>query len=246
MFLKTNFSNFVKSFLATRFGTDVVLETTYFGKKKFKAAHGFEVLRTIHYGFEETSLGAFLFLLKEDDVVWDIGASVGLYSVYSAGLVKEVISFEPDPLIYSRLNDNVQLNNIANLTACQIGIGNKDTEMNLNTNGVAGYSPSLINLGRHSSSVLVKVRSVDSLIKEGVPAPTVMKIDIEGAEDLAVSGAVDLLKGSKKPRIVFVEMHPKFISSEGTGLIMKIFTECGYKILNTLNREDEYHLIAVI
>jgi FkbM family methyltransferase len=243
--LKTALNNYIKTFFITRFDKDCILEATTFGTRKFNCANNVEIWRTTQYGREEKSLGAFLFLLKEDDVVWDIGASVGLYTIYSSELVKEVISFEPDPEIYSRLQANIALNNLKNVSTNQIGIGDKDTSMELSSNGVKGNSPTLIkDLNRHTGSISVAVRSVDSLIKSGSPSPTVIKMDIEGAEGIAIKGALDLLKGEQKPRLIFVELHPQFLSKSEPDEITQILKESGYKILNTLNRDKEYHLIA--
>jgi FkbM family methyltransferase len=245
--LKITLSNYIRTFFITKFGKDCVLEATTFGSRKFNCANAVEIWRTTQYGREEKPLGAFLFLLKEDDIVWDIGASVGLYTVYTAGLVKEVISFEPDPEIYSRLQSNVRLNNFTNVTTHQIGIGTEDTVMNLNSNGVNGNSPTLISdLNRHSGSISVQVKSVDSLIKSGFSSPSVIKIDIEGAEGLAIKGALELLKNDKKPRLIFLEIHPKFLAESGPEEIMEILKENGYKILNTRGRDQEYHFIATI
>ncbi len=219
--LRNTLSNSLKTLLVTKLGRDVIVNTTMFGDRKFNCANGVELFRTVKYGGEHKSLGAFLFLLKEDDIVWDIGASVGLFTVYSAGLVKTVVSFEPDPEIYQRLTTNIRLNNFTNVITNQLGVGDKDTQMNLNTNGVDGNSPSLMDLNRHTGSISIDVKSVDSLIKSGLPIPTVIKIDIEGAEGLAIKGALSLLKSPEKPRLLFVE-------------------------LNTQNRDKEYHLIAVI
>jgi hypothetical protein len=115
----------------------------------------------------------------------------------------------------------------------------------LSSNGVKGNSPTLIkDLNRHTGSISVAVRSVDSLIKSGSPSPTVIKMDIEGAEGIAIKGALDLLKGEQKPRLIFVELHPQFLSKSEPDEITQILKESGYKILNTLNRDKEYHLIA--
>lgn len=244
--LRNTLSNSLKTLLITRFGKNFIVNTTTFGSRKFNCANGVELFRTVRYGGEHKSLGAFLFLLKEDDIVWDIGASVGLFTVYSAGLVKTVVSFEPDPEIYNRLKSNIQLNNFTNVMTNQLGIGDIDTQMNLNTNGVNGNSPSLMDLNRHTGSISIDVKSVDSLIKSRLPTPTVIKIDIEGAEGLAIKGALNLLKSKEKPRLLFVEIHPQFLDANGPDEIIHILKENGYKILNTQNRDKEYHLIAII
>jgi hypothetical protein len=77
--------------------------------------------------------------------------------------------------------------------------------------------------------------------------PTVLKIDIEGAEILALQGAQRLLRAPDRPRLLFVEAHPEFLPTFGGNLdqLSTLMTDAGYQVLSTRRREDQLHLIAL-
>lgn len=241
--------NLLNRFISTKTGTKTILENNFLGKKKFFCTSSVEAFRTLKYGDEESALGAFLFLLKDDDIVWDIGSSVGLFSVYAADRASKVYSFEPDPQIFNRFNENIGLNDLSNkISTFQCAIGEKKGEMELYSDGINGNSPSLQNLKRHKGNlVTVAVKTVDELIlDEKIPTPSVMKIDIEGAEILALKGASKLLASANKPRLIFIEVHPDFLKSFNSKVeeVQQILLDNQYHILSTQKRDDQFHLIA--
>lgn len=241
--------NLFNRFISTKTGAKTVLENKFLGKRKFFCTSSVEAFRTLKYGDEESALGAFLFLLRDDDVLWDIGASIGLYSIYAAEKVQSVYSFEPDLDIYNRFNENIGLNNLQNkITSFQCAIGGEKGQMELYSDGINGYSPSLKNLERHKGNMVkVDVKSIDSLLsEEKLATPTVMKIDIEGAEILALKGAKKLLGSPNRPRILFIEVHPGFLKSYKSNIaeIENLLLENSYHILSTQQRDDQFHLVA--
>jgi FkbM family methyltransferase len=218
-----------------------------FGEYKFICGNKTEYSRTVEYGGEKTPLGAFLFLLKAEDVVWDIGASVGLFTAHSAGIAKMVVAFEPDPATFGRLRQNVEINRLSDRTMThQLALGSKKGQVILRTDGLDGNAPSVADLGRHSHSTMVQLETIDSLISQGLPVPSVMKIDIEGAELSALEGASKLLRSKQKPRLLFVEVHTKFLTNYHSrhDSVEKVLHQSGYNIIGTRKRDDQYHLIA--
>ena len=57
--------------------------------------------------------------------------------------------------------------------------------------------------------------TVDRLVADDAPLPTVLKIDVEGAELLVLRGATALLASTSSPRLIFLEVHPQFLPSLG-------------------------------
>lgn len=220
-----------------------------FFELKFTVKNQIELFRTLYFGGEKISLAAFLFLQNENDCVWDIGASVGLYSLHSAKICKKVISFEPDKEIFERLNYNILINNLNNkIKLFNLAIGNIDGEIDFYTDGVIGNSPSIKDLKRHHNSKKVLINKIDTLIDNNFEKPTILKIDIEGAEYEAIQGATNLLSSDTKPRIIFIEIHPQFLKAFATSenKIINSLKEFGYKTISTFSRDKEYHLICVI
>lgn len=229
-------------------GVRTILRNKFLGDTKFYCNSNVEAFRTIYYGDEETALGAFLFFLLEDDVVWDIGASIGLFSVYAASRADKVISFEPDPEIRARLIENIELNKFSEkVSVLGNAIGDKDGDMQLNSDGVDGMSPSIAELNRHKNSITIPIRTMDSLLADNVMMPTVIKIDIEGAELMALRGGKELFSAATKPRLLFIEVHPNFLKDMGSTDVelINLLKEYGYKIISTSSRDNQYHILAV-
>jgi FkbM family methyltransferase len=241
--------NIIKYLIVRIFGIEMTFTNHFLGKRKFYCKSRVEFFRTVNYGKEEAFLGAFLYLINEHDIIWDIGASVGLVSVYSAGFSKQVVSFEPDSRIFKQLQRNIELNRFdKKVQAINLGISDSLGEVILNSDGVDGFSPSLSNLSRHSNSEVIKVNSIDNIISEGnITKPTVLKIDIEGAEILALRGAKKLLTSTGKPRALFIEVHPDFLLEfeSSADEITHMIKSYDYRIINYVKRDDQFHLIAI-
>lgn len=185
-----------------------------------------------------------------DDVAYDLGANVGLYSVHFAAVARrgKVVAFEPDPLIYKRLRENVRANRFRNVTTCQLALADCNSTMHLFTDGIGQYSSSLRfqegRAGAPSGNVAVKVQPLDDFIASH-PAlkPTIMKIDIEGAEELMLNGSRDLFSGryGPPPRMVFIEIHPVFLKHFGgdSSRVFDFFREFGYETDYEVRRNDE-------
>jgi FkbM family methyltransferase len=237
--------------MATRFGRQQTLRLDHLSEVRFFAANGAEVSRTLEYGGEPLSLAAFLFLLRPDDVVWDVGASVGLFAIHAARWVKRVIAFEPDPATHVRLLQNVELNGLGERCQTrQLALGEAPGIFELATDGLTGAAPMLgaARFGRHQNCLSVKVETIDHLLAAGEAAPTVLKIDIEGAEWSALKGARHLLESESRPRLLFIELHPEFLPQFGGTVesVECLLREAGYILIAATPREAQVHVLAVL
>ncbi len=185
-------------------------------KLTFHTTCAIETFRSVQFGGEEQFLREFVKRLSHTDVVWDIGASVGLFGLSAAVVATrgEVYSFEPDRRIANRLRENLLLNKVQNLHVLECAICDKEGHVDLFTNGVNGVSPSLrrqIREGAPESAETVQCDTIDNLLAREVIKPaSIVKIDIEGAEGLALRGMERFLQ-TKSPRHIFLELHPKFL-----------------------------------
>src|SRR5690348_9377373 len=75
------------------------------GTLHFEACSDVECFRISNYGGEKGFLDQFVEALRAGDVVFDIGASIGLMTVHAAAAVQngKVVAFEPDPETLQRL-----------------------------------------------------------------------------------------------------------------------------------------------
>jgi len=211
---------------------------------RFHINNPVEKFRLENFGDEKDQLLALLSILKEGDIFYDIGASVGAWSIPAAIKVgtSQVISFEPDPENQERLVRNFELNGISNFQIMPIAVGDKTGEMELFTAGAYAASPSLRPVNNISSSIVVKIKTIDSLISQNeIPVPTVVKIDIEGAEMMALKGMSMLLSHDNRPNTLVLELHPVFLPSFNTDLteIFEFLISKGYKIGELFSREKQ-------
>jgi len=159
----------------------------------------------------------------EGSTIWDIGAHIGYHSLAFAcivGATGHVVSFEPNPYNIERfvehMKENGELGARIDLQRIALSDENGQAFFSFSNNIDRGMSS-----GSHLTSVLapeesscysgfskalVDARTIDELVyKDGIPAPDLIKIDVEGAESLVLAGATRLLT-EKKPALL-IEVH---------------------------------------
>lgn len=143
--------------------------------------------------------------LKNTDVLWDVGANVGIYTVYAALVTKATVyAFEPGAANFWTLCKNVELNNIdQRVTTLCVGLGeeHKCADLFLSSSDSGGAQNSLDSpLDDRGNSFKPQFRQgimsvpADVLVYSlGVPCPTAMKIDVDGFELQVLRGAAQVL-----------------------------------------------------
>lgn len=170
---------------------------------------------------EQSILNHLLSNLHRDDVFYDIGANIGLYSCLVADKVTEpVIAFEPHPANADRLEDNIELNS-ADVSVFQHALadseGDAELEVTLDKIGSAGHSLVFDSGDNLNLISVVKKRGDDLITEENLPHPTVLKIDVEGAE-LAVLDGLESTLSRPSCRLVYCETHANRLASQGSSV----------------------------
>lgn len=151
------------------------------------------------YEFEKQN--AFAQAIGPQDVVYDIGANVGFYTLLASTRCRFVCAFEPLPRNLEYLRRHLKLNRVTNCEVIEAAVTDFD--------GMTGFAPSAeATEGRVSAEAAMRVRtlSLDALVERGgLRPPTVMKIDIEGGELSCLKGGEHVLR-AHRPRI-FLATH---------------------------------------
>ena len=169
------------------------------------------------YGeFSEIELSLMLKFIMKDDVVFDIGANIGAFTVPFAkkvGDFGEVYSFEPQKLIYEILKENVNKNKLKNVKVFNIGVGKKEEELELNDidyskvgnfGGVSfKYESSSFTKNIKNKKYKVKVKNLDQLTE--IKKCNFIKMDVELMELEILTGGKKFLK--KFRPILWIENH---------------------------------------
>lgn len=140
-----------------------------------------------------------LLSLNENDILWDIGGNIGLYSIYAASLKKcQVYSFEPESQNYALLNRNIKLNKLEKfIKSYCIGVSDKS---GLNSLKVSSFNVG--SSGHNLDDIEINFQgcvtySIDNLVDLGLPCPTHLKIDVDGLDHIIVYGAKKVLSNIK-------------------------------------------------
>ena len=140
--------------------------------------------------------------LLPNDIVLDLGAHIGAYTVYAAGRVAQVISVEPEPSNFRVLTRNTKhLENVRIVNAAGVG-GTGGSKTTLYVNGRAGGNSGANSLDLTRGRRKIQVHAVPFTgLSAGV---TVIKCDIEGGEYDLLDEFADL---PKTMRLVAMELH---------------------------------------
>ncbi len=212
----------------------------------FEVATPIEEGRVLSLGGEPEFIRLLLDEVGPGCCLFDLGSCVGLYALHAALRGADVVAFEPDPGYRSRLERNILLNRLTN-SVMVIGwaVSDKKGTVSLYTDGVEGNSPSLALVGDRGS-VLVDTNSIDdAMARQMLRTPDVIKIDIEGAEILALRGMAGLLRSSQAPRLLFVELHPAFLSGFNSSIAecVELIESSGYTRTYWQPRADQVHCV---
>ncbi len=144
-------------------------------------------------------------LVSKGNIVFDLGAHVGFYTLLSSVLVGKngkVFAFEPNPenLIY--LKKHLKINNCKNVEVVEAAVLDKEGEFLFEKGNCSSE-------GKISSSGELKVKGIylDKFVSEKKVNPDCLKIDIEGSEFLALKGAEKTLTNFHP--IIFLSTHGK-------------------------------------
>ncbi|PIN67680.1 MAG: hypothetical protein COV98_01990 [Candidatus Altarchaeum sp. CG12_big_fil_rev_8_21_14_0_65_33_22] len=195
-------------------------------------------------GYENAETELFESHIKEGDVVMDIGANIGYYTLVAAKLVGangKVYAFEPESINFSFLKKSVEINNYENVICEKKAVSNENGKLKLFLHKFQTGAYTLV--GGGDNYVEVETVKLDDYFKDKNSRVDVIKMDIEGAEGLALKGMEKILNENKDIKF-FSEIIPKQL--EKTGISAKdyldILTNAGFSIYEIVEEKDKSHL----
>jgi FkbM family methyltransferase len=130
---------------------------------------------------------------SKEDVFWDIGANIGIYTLFAAARGAHVFAFEPSPTNFWLLNQNVALNDLGNVTCMSLAIAKRREVTGFNVD----LSPAAAGINQVNSkitSLLVQTYPIDDLVFSlNIPAPRFLKLDVDGNELEILEGGLRAL-----------------------------------------------------
>lgn len=160
--------------------------------------------------------------VRPGQVVWNVGANVGVYALQFAHWVGEsghVVALEPNPVARRALERHVAWNALTGrVTVVGMAVGDAEGEAKLwadgaSTMGAIGRpNPALAERAR---PVTVPITTLDLLEERGLPRPDWIVMDIEGYELFALRGAERLLSEAGPALGIVLELHPNVWTTLG-------------------------------
>lgn len=199
--------------------------------------------RLMQSGYEDRFDAALLAEVREGDVVWDIGANVGIYTLKfseAVGPTGRVVAFEPSPDPIEMLRASTA--DRGNVEIMTVALSDQPGEAQF-FSSTTGYSPSDGLRPRHDSDrmTVVPVRRGDDYRAGG--APTVIKIDVEGFEREVLKGMPETLRDPNL-RALFVEVHFQDSADRGAASAPREVAQMIREAGMTLRWIDPSHLEA--
>ncbi len=222
--------------------------------------------RIIYQGnFEQEELNFFSSYIDHGFVVLDIGANIGLHSLYAANLVGvngKVYSFEPVKSTFNRLKENILINKFNNIQAFNVAMSDesKTSEITVSKDGFDAWNSMVgksCQTGDNFEIETIKTLTLDSFVEKEHLQNKIdfIKIDTEGWELQVLKGGREYLK-NYSPVIMF-EYSEDICENFNVSLneVYDLLTNLGYylykfdhmkNILKKVVREDKFGVANLI
>ena len=212
-----------------------------FNKRKFFVIKNSKIIFSLRdLGNSSISRGKSFFIKEADTISWidsfdpesnflDIGANIGIFSLYAAHKKHKIISIEPESLNFAALNININDNNFnSNITAFPFSIDSEKKIGNLELSelnwGKSGHNFNKNNNGKTKYNQGSYGISLDDLTNETNFSPDYLKIDVDGNEFKVINGMKNLLKNRSIKNILVEIDNDKYQNKE----IISILNNYGY------------------
>jgi FkbM family methyltransferase len=202
-----------------------------------------------YFGIWEPNLTRFInSRLRPGDIFIDVGANIGYFSLLASllvGAAGKVLAFEASPQIFASLQANLRRNGVRNVAAHNVAVANHEGIIKVFL--AAKYNLGKTTIFEHDSIGIeeqVRAQTLSALVApDDVARVKVVKIDVEGAEWMVVSGMRELLRTANRELEIITEINPQRLQLQGktTEDIFSIFSEFGF---NPYRLENNYAALS--
>jgi len=189
----------------------------------------------LHGHYQDDVLVGLAHLLEPGGVFWDVGANFGLMSLWVEHRFKgqvRTVAFEPAPTVAATLRRNLELNHARGIQVEQICLSDRPGKVTFYTSADHSWNATLIPAfaRKYGEDIAIEVdaTTMDAYATAHGP-PTVIKLDVEGAEHLVVMGGQKLLRDHDVA--VIAEYNTVALAAVGLSpaQYLELFTKIGYR-----------------
>lgn len=231
--------------IQTKWLDQAFTEVNHLGQTMRFATTGKSSVKRVRSLFDKEPITlAWIDSFASGEVVYDVGANVGMYTIYAAMLRQaQVFAFEPEALNYAELNKNIYLNGLHGqvmayclalsdvdkidrllLSDFGLGISYHDFEENSWTEDKTFAPDWTVSRNERKPQGCIG-RRLDSLIEDGLPFPAHIKIDVDGLEHRVLSGMGTTLRD---PRLKTLLVEINFDNPRNLELI-DLLSQMGWR-----------------
>ena len=172
---------------------------------------------TLSGAYEPYTTEIFKRVVKEGDIVVDLGANIGYFTLLASRLVGgegKVYAFEPELGNYSLLLKNIEINGYNNIIAEQKAVSDKTGTARLFLDKMAPVGHTIYQSGAIEESIEIEMVALDDYFEDEKHPINVIKMDIEGAEIATFLGMERIIRENRNLKI-FTEFNPALINQSG-------------------------------
>lgn len=182
-------------------------------------------------------------LVRQHHTVLDIGGNIGLYALRFAALASHgrVVTFEPDPDTFARLEEHIALNAPLRPTAVRVAIGAEESvhrlyrvvASNSGMNRIISQAPVDPRTPFREVRVVPLEKGLEGL---GIERVDLIKIDVEGFEDAVLAGSETIVRRHRP--VLFIEVYDENLRENGSSAraLVDRVTGWGYTVREATER----------
>lgn len=222
-----------KSLFSNKSNSKDLIVQTYFGK--FFIRKNTMDFKMANRTYEKRVVDVFEKELSGKDLILDVGANTGLYSIIAAQKRIKTIAFEPIDSNFDVLNKNIELNNLEKyIESKRFGLGLKNETQSFNYNEFNTGAASIYQIRLKTIKKEGEIKRFDNLTLNdfAVAKNVLVKLDVEGMETYAIEGMKEFIKNT--PDISFI-IETKHV---GSSIIKQTLSEIAafdYKKIDSFN-----------
>lgn len=164
---------------------------------------------------------------KQDLTILDLGANIGLFSLYAHDSAKVVYAVEPTPGHFIKLKEMTK--NYDNIYPINVALNDKDEEVEFYISDSNTTMNSLAN--RYGTRIIIPGMTLQSILNEHkIDVVDIVKCDIEGSEMIAITDET-LSPVKDKIKFWFLEVHAtNFDIDKNRQILGSVFRNQGYSV----------------
>ena len=181
--------------------------------------------------YEPKVTQTFLAIVKEGDIVFDVGAWIGYYVLLGAIKAKRVIAIEAHSMNCQRIRRNLELNGFSNVTVINVAAGDKSSHAHI-IEGPGSSMHKVCEVSCDQTDKTIKIETLDNIISNlKITEINILIMDIEGYEYFALKGLGNSLQTHVVKNII-CEIHPSILLEYGISKndVLNLFYKYGYSV----------------